>query len=305
MKKTLLPALLLAVSLSSCLNDVDDSTQSMSYNTLALISSTAESTDDFTALSAVSFGLSYNKTKQTVQLSLSDLSVNGGTLSFTTPDMSYTSKIFDYGITQRFGCESMAASGVASQVSDLEVMITSALNYPTNTGIGDQQGASWFTYHPDAMLLSLKAGDKYTMHTLPRIALYKGVTTISPIEGLSDGSDGSDSSEFSDIVYRVELVPASKLATIVIFNPQGATGSNVYSLYLKDLPLSAADGTYDVSATEAKYQTYNGYKWISEDTYVMPAISLRPTSEDLTQVEISYTTPDGRLASFKGTYLAN
>lgn len=308
MKKAIIPAAALAIALSSCLDNVDESTNSMTYSAAALVAST-DAANDYTALAAINLGLSYNNTRKTVELSLSDLSVDGGTLAFTTAPLPYQTTFLEYGVSQKFSADEVASSGIASRVTGLEAMITTALNTPASLGITEQYGINSFLFQGDAMLMTCNIGEKYRLVTLPKIALYKGVTEIANVSaGDSEDTDLTDSAvltESTDTYYRVWIDPAAKLATLTLFNPQGATEKYMYAIHMKDLPLTVAGGSYSVSASDVEYQYYNGAKWNTDDTSRIASLSVTPINEDLTRVKIAYTTPDGRSAVFSGTYLAD
>lgn len=297
MKKAFLLAALPLMLMTSCLDDVGDTTASMPYSCAALLN--ADDDSQLPVISDFKIGLSYNYTKQNVEVSLSSFPMFGGTLTFETAPIEYTYYYFKYGVAQSFSAAETPAYGIANSVKDLNGSLTSNVANPYILNLPDIPLAE-FSYSGDALIMSMKVGEHYSITTLPLLAYYKGVTTQ---EYTSAETAETVTTSGNMVGYRVAVDPSSKKATIAIQNIKLKDSERETSLFFKDLNLIALKGAYKITGENLKPMVYDGAGYKEQETLVIPELTFVTTDAKLTEATISLTTSAAEKIDFSGTYL--
>lgn len=297
MKKSLLLASLPLMLFSSCLDDVKDTTESMDYQCAVLINS--DDAAQQPVISAFRPALSYNYTKQTVKVSVSALPVFGGTLSFETEPMTYTYNYFYYGIAQSFSESRTQASGIANSITDFTASLTSNVATPYKIEI-PELGVADFGYSGTALIMSMKAGEHYSLNTIPLLAYYIGVTTAE-----YTNSESGENISFANekVGYRIAIDPSSKKATLAIQNLRLKESDEATSLFFPDLALTPKQGAYEITGSNLKPMIFDGIKYAEQSEIIYPELSITTTDVKLTEIVLNLTVPSSEKITFAGSYL--
>lgn len=307
--------------LPSCLDGGDDSTASYTYNSNVFITANDGS---FTGIASAKFGLNFNLTNKTVDVTLSDVSIDGGTLSFNSGNLLYSQVTNNFGATTSFSSSSFASSGLVSTINNFSGKLTTAINSPASLKITEAQGGQTAAYNVEDIIVSANLADKYKMVTIPSVAYYKGVSVVTkkiqseeePAEPGNatlvtddNSSDNPAATETVDVMtdngiyYRLFINPASKVGSAVVYNLRLNSDDKARTIFIDKLDLTASNGVITLSSVDIEYSVFNGDKYIHKDSDILSSFSASVAIDTPTEASISLVTPENEIVSFSGSYL--
>ena len=293
MKKTAI--LLFAASifgLTSCDIGSGDTTQSMSYGVINLVSPT----DGTTPSASVGwYNLEFNFTQNNVTVSLKDLVIDNVTHTLVTEPLSYTgSQAGDLITIKDFSGyldnnQSLPITNASFEVS------TRTYPYPNTDG----SVSTTSTYGFAVVLASYDIGTRYKVKTFYPDVCYNGTTTTQ-----YPNIDGTTST-FSngDIIYRVVFQQDLKKANVAIYNAKFAEAAPTLGcITLEDLNVRYYTGGYELSGENIVPKVVEGGASTPNEKYTFNSFKLTP-SGNLTDAIIEYTVADVYKGYFRGSYI--
>lgn len=294
MKKTLLLLAALPLMATSCLDDTSDTKTNQTYRTCNLVSSADGSLPP--VVSECVYKVVYNLTDGKLSVSSSEVRFDDAEHKLTTPEVSYGQQTYDGGgSVVKFRINDGARVG-DMPVADFSGALTSIIfldranwDIPGIDGIHSRALSSHVVF-------KYSIGDKYTVRTFCRDAMYVGRTVINYAVGESD-----DSRTFAteDIRYRAVIDVKNDKADIVFYNSRftAETQKPIPVLLVKGLEVSYRNDGYTLAGNNIMSLSYaNGVTTPYEE---FDNIMLTTVSDNLTQVKIAYEIGGGK---YKGTF---
>lgn len=298
MKRLFLPFAAIAMIAASCSTDTKDSYQTMTYNDYNLIIDRVNP-DTKAQATFCSYAFTVNFSKAAISINTNDLIVNNQKQSFETDTMAYGSKYFKTvidGQETTIGQTVFSKAGVTavgSAASNLKGAILGMYVPSTNDSLANNFNISMM----ERLDLNYTLSDRYKVQTFWPNSLYLGQTYASDIqESLSTKTPR----------YVVNINFPNEKATIFVYNPELSSSDNTTPKVIRigDIPVLFDHDSYYLEASNPKTTVLakrnNVPILIDSVGFQVEDFSLRLTSEDLTDVSISYKLK-GKSINFIGS----
>lgn len=291
MKKLTLGFLSIALlSLGACSTDVEDTTQSVRYTTVNLISP-LDGSEPFATEGAYTFDLNLTRLYGTV--STTNLKIDNKDYSFTTDTVSTLNYTGMQGFYIRFlNVKGYLGGDRTMPLNNANFDITSLFYSPGITIPEYPEKQENMPY----IIGQYTAGDWYVV-TLQKDATYVGKTkTTYP------GQDGTEQTyENEGMYYRVIMDTDKKTADIIIYEPQFASSApKLKSIRLKGLPVKFGHGSFTIDAQDVIPQMVEGTSWIDVPNFTFNSFSVSSTNKEMTKIKMDYTVAGAYQGSFSG-----
>lgn len=289
--------LLAGIALTSCSKSDSSYTQSSSYTTTNLVTS-IETGESF-AQSAY-YNFFFNVGEGISQASVSNLSINNSSYSFTTFDTNYTTYYVTGGsgfMTLIKSPEATVTAGSHSYPLESSDITISTLNY-WNISL---PGASGPVYSTPAVLWQYNIGNLYNVKTFAADAVYQGNTETS----YPNASGGTDTFKSETMTYRFRIDLEENKADMIIYKARFAESMPIElaSIVVEGLDVEWKEGTYAITGTDLIPVIYEGTTPTPYPNYVFNSVYFEPTNSTLTQGKLTYKVAGRFNGSFEGSYI--
>ena len=291
MKKLTLGFLSLAfLALGACSTDVADTTQSVRYTTVNLITP-LDGGESFASEGAYTFDL--NLTRFYGKISTTSLKIGTKDYSFTTDSVS----TLNYTGNQGFYIRLLNANGYLDNdrsmpVTNANFDITSLFYTPGSSVPGYSEKQDYMPY----IIGQYTAGD-WKVATIQKDATYVGTTTTS----YTDADGATQTYENKGMYYRLILDIDKKTADIIIYDAKfAAPAPQISGIRLKDLPVKFGDGVYTIDADDVIPGMVDGNDWTETPKYVFNSFSFSTTNKELTKASMDYIVAGVYTGHFEG-----
>ncbi len=297
-KKVLIAAFVAPLLLASCLGDPKDTTSTTIYPIYNMVVPT-DGQKEIT-VSEGKYSLSFNITKQTVEMSADNLKIGDRTGSFLTPTVSYRADAF----TTSFVADGGTFGNDASMpVNDINCTVYSAYYIvPTSVVIPD-------VIFPrntfELPIMSYKVGDEYNVYTFYPYPVYGGTTVTT--------DDSGDKYEEKKMKYYFSMDTEKGKADLVIYDAKFSDKMpmSLKALVLKGLDLKFTRQGYEISGENIIPSRVEGNIATPMETFVFEKFLLTSTPGDITSGSAVYNVvnnmnpkdPKKYVGNFSGRYV--
>lgn len=291
MKKLTLGFLSIALlSLGACSSDVADTTQSVRYTTVNLISP-LDGSEPFATEGAYTFDLNLTRLYGTV--STTNLKIDNKDYSFTTDTVSTLNYTGMQGFYIRFSNVKGYLGGDRTMpLSDANFDITSLFYTPGRTVPGYPEKQENMPY----VVGQYTAGDWY-VSTLQKDATYVGKTTTAYV----DEAGAQQSFENEGMYYRIIMDTDKKTADVIIYDAKFASAApQLTGILLKGLPVKFGRGSFTIDVQDVIPQVVDGTAWTDLPRFTFNSFSVSSTNKDMTKIQMNYTVAGIYQGSFSG-----
>lgn len=294
MKKIILTGMLgLCVALSSCSLDNDDDNNYFTNNYRCanlVIPSTGNTT-----MQDASYSLTIYPLSSTLNVTTSDLVINGTKYVFATNAMEAKTSLFsyegnNYDITY-FSGGTAAASGL--DVTNLQGFLSSKFNI---LGTNDPANPAYVFRPFTPLVMSYTVNGSNTVKTFAPDAIYTGVTSITTV-GSTDAPFTNDG-----IRYRVIFKEDYSKADVILYNANFASNMPVtINCILEDLTVAVNKDGYSIMGSNIVPSLYDETGLTPAPGFPFASFQLDNNSSDLSTAAIQYTVQIGP-ARYDGTF---
>ncbi len=278
------------LTLGACSTEVDDTTQSVRYTTVNLITP-LDGSDAYATEGAYTFDLNLTRLYGTV--STSNLKIGNKEYSFTTDTVSTLNYTGMYGFFIQFNnVQGYLNSDKSLPLTNANFHITSLFYYPETSVPGYSEKQENMPY----IIGQYTAGDWYVV-TMQRDATYVGTTTTSYLD--IDGS--AQSYENTGMYYRLIFDIDNNTVDVIIYQAKFASAApQLTGILLKNLPVTFRNGAFSIDAENVIPSIIEGSSWTELPSYVFNTFSLSSTNTSLTKIRMNYTVAGSYHGTFEG-----
>lgn len=297
MKKAIFPMAAMAILLASCEPNTKDSYQTIGYTECNLIIDNSNVSAP-AQVSSATYETTINFSKYCVDVKSTNFILDNQTVSFETDTMAVRYKkvetIID-GKTENLSYLTFGkrgSAGVGSSISDLNGTFVYCY-VPAGT---DKLNPNFNVKYTERLDMSFQLSDRYSVQTFWPSAFYVG-QTVASADGQSFATKEGN--------YMTEIDFKNKKASVYLYNAElSADGKTLPRVILFDeIPVVINHYGFSLES-EAPKTTVLGKKdnktaMVDSVGFAATDFSLRMTTTDLTEVEISYKL-DGKNVNFHG-----
>lgn len=283
----------LSLIAASCSTDVKDSTSQYTFTEYNIIEDIQTQSDPAIA-SQSSYKWNYNVTRQTVDISTTDLIIDNNKVSFETDTMAVKPKSFGENISY-MGFSSSSNIGTGAVVTDMSGYVA-AYFVPTSTYIFSSTYEFEYDYG-SRLMMQYNLNDRYRVTTISRTPCYVGQTHVT-----DDGNTFST----KETGYLVQIDFSKKTADVFVLGCALGVKAEENApkvIVINSVPVTMTNGGYYLEATSPKTTipgiVDNKSTLVETTEYKVSDFSLKLLSSDLTDTQISYSIK-GKKVDFIG-----
>ena len=295
MKKLTLGLLsVLLLALGACNSDVDDTTQTVAYSTMNLVTP-LDGGESFVSKGTYKFFLNMSKGKGCV--STANLMIDNKAHSFQTDTVAYGYAGGNGILIRLQNLKGYLDNDKTMPLTNDKFDITSYYYVPPLSIPGYSQMPDPYPY----VIAQYTAGN-WQVATFQEDCSYIGKTTTSYI-----GQDGSTQAFENDkMLYRVLINTDKKTADIIIYNAKFASSDKaptIAAILLKDLKVTWGKGSYAIEGENVVPSVIEGAGWQENPKFVFDSFKFFTLNKELTQADMSYKVAGMYDGQFVGSYV--
>lgn len=284
----------LLLALGACNSEVDDTTQTVVYNTVNLVTP-LDGGESYASKGKYMFYLNMSKGKGSV--STSSLMINNKACSFHTDTVTY-----GYG----------GGNGVLIRLQNLNGYLDNDKTMPLSK---DKFDITSYYYVPTMMIpgyaqmpqpypyvIAQYTVGNWQVSTFQEDCSYIGETKTSY------AGQGGVAQSFSnkDMLYRVIINIDKKTADVIIYNAKfAAPAPTISAILLKDLKVTWGKGSYTIEGKDIIPSVVEGTGWQENQKFVFNNFKLFTTNPEMTDADMSFTVAGMYYGQFVGSYVVS
>lgn len=295
MKKSLLLLAPLAILVASCDSSSKDSFQTVSYTECNLISDAGNDSEPAQA-SYATYQVRYNISKNTMDVTASDVIISNQKYSFETDPMDITSSVFTTASgekVEKMGFSKTGQAMVGSAASDLNAYFAYCY-IPTTANLMNPDLQIGFSQRLD---INYNLSGRYHVQSFWANAVYKGQTYVASDQGTLSTKES---------FYIVQIDLEKKTGDVFLYKPEFSAGQAEdfpKIIRVENVPVSFSHASYSLSSASPKTTVLgkkdNTAAFVEKENFNVTDFNFIVTSSDLTDVSISYKL-DGKTVDFNG-----
>lgn len=289
MKKLFLGMIALSMlSMASCNTDVSDTTATVGYVGINLVTPLDGTSEPF--ITEANYRFFFNLTKGVTSVAMDGLKIDNADNSFSTDTVPFTQYYVHTdlgdGILDRItGAKGNFNKDASLPLSGFNCDLT-GLFYWNNTIIPGIENPAWMSSDPTMLVMQYKVGNEYLIKTLQQDAFYCGTTKTTV--------GGTQSFENKEMTYRVKFNKGYKTVDVIIYNAKfSEKAPSLTAVVLKNLDVTFetdtfGPGTYTISGTDIIPYVPDGGALTEYKNYPFKNFRMEFKNDALTESVISY-----------------
>lgn len=297
-----------ALAMSSCDNEVKDTTQTITYGTCNLV--TNAQGESFP--SAGAYTVFFNITRQNLALSTENLYFGGNNANnkFSTDTVSVKSEIVQTpegktGVITFNGLKGNVNNDPSLPIRDFRGHIA-PMNYDLSLpSLPAKDSIPNYVNVGQTLVMNYNVGAEYTVQTFPGDALYKGITRTR----YEDKNGNEQVFTYDGNIYRVLIAKPDKKgnykAAVVIYRAKFASDmeSPLQAVVLKGLEVKWGDRKYTISGKDIVPKNLEGGALSDLNKFTFQTFEMTFTDYALENARIRYTVAGKYEGEFNGSYV--
>lgn len=285
-----------AMILTSCSTNTKDSYSMINFAECNLITD-MENPDAPAQVSSSTYKLKVNFSKACIDMSTSDLEIDGKKVSFETDTIAYQPVylVSDGGAYLEMGYFSKKSNvGRGAEITNLDAFFTPGVYNVSNLYVPEFDTTAGGTGM--RLVMGYDLDQRYHLQTFWPLSFYMGETHVF----------GAESFSTKNTAYRVELNFKKNTARMAIYYPEFSTDNKdvPQAIVLEDIPITFDHDRYHLESAAPKTRILGkndkgAAALLESEQYKATDFSFYLTSKDLTEASISYKI-DGKSVNFTG-----
>lgn len=280
------------LALGACSSDVDDTTQTVAYSTVNLVTP-LNGGESFASKGTYKFFL--NLSKGYASVSTANLMIDNKAHFFQTDTVAYGYAGGNGLLIRMQNLKGNLDNDKSMPLANTIFDITSYYYVPTLAIPSYQQMPDPYPY-----IIGQYTAGNWQVATFQADCSYLGKTTTS----YYDQNGVIQSFENKDMLYRVIVDIDKKTADIIIYNAKfAAPAPTLSAILLKDLAVTYGSGTYSIEGKDVVPSVIEGTSWQENPRFVFNSFKLFTLNKEMTQVDMDFEVAGVYHGNFVGSYI--